>query len=212
MNKLVELVLKKEFPVIFGIDDIYQIKMNINDLNKYFQEALKQEYIKKIYGNIYTLGFKYRKMLINEGVIAQLLEPDSYISGSYALRYVDWIPEAVNNIVCIYNGNGKTIKTDYGCSYKYIKIYDKYPKVGIYKEETAMGDFMIAKPLRALCDYVHEFNFKWRSVGLLEDHLRIWTCILEENLKSEDFDELQGKFNIENIELFLEGIRIDLRL
>jgi len=212
MNRLVEVLSKKKFPVLFRLDDIYKIKMKKKEINLNFQEALKNEYIKKIYGDIYTLGFDYRKMLIHEGVIAQMIEPDSYISMSYALRSVNWIPEAVNNIVSVTNGEKRTVRTEYGCSYKYVKIYEKYPFAGIYEEETKMGNFKMAKPLRALCDYIHEFGFKWRSVGLLEDHLRIWTSTLEEDLKAEDFDELQGKFEIENIELFLSSIRKDLRL
>jgi len=85
-------------------------------------------------------------------------------------------------------------------------------KYSTYTQKTFNGEFKCEKPLRALCDLLYLRNDEYTRIDELEAQFRMKRQNMEEDLTSEDFDELQGKFNIPLIENFLSGIRKELRV
>ena len=211
MNELVEYIRNNNFPVLFRYNDLLKTGLKKYLLNEFLVEAVKRKYIDNIYKDIYTLSRMYRRNLVCEGVLSQMIVPNSYVSLRYVLSDVLWIPESVYNITSITNGTNLLINTENFGSFKFINIYKNIPVAGIYIENSSIGNYKRATPLRALCDYVCLYEKKWDNIGYLEDHLRIMPESLE-NLREKDFDELQGVFKIHNIENFLIGIRKELGL
>ena len=211
MNELVEKIKNNDFPVLFKKKNIKKLGFNENDIEYLLKDALMSKYIIKVYEDIYTLARMYRKSLVSECVLAQMLVPESYISTYYILSDVSWIPEAVYNITSITNNKKATIDTEYFGSYKFENIKDGFSLKGVYLEENDNGEYLRAKPLKALCDYILIYKKEWDKIGYLVDHLRINYDVLEE-LTSSDFDEIQGSFGIKNVENFIRGVRKELRI
>jgi len=211
MNKLVERIRKDDFPVLFGMAELYSLNFDNKEILIMFDEAIKNEWINNVYKDIYKLGRKYQTVVIAEEAIAQKIVPNSYVSMNFILSQQSWIPEAVYTTTSVTYENNFLIKTERYGKYSYEKLYDKVNMAGIYTVEDESGKYKVAKPLRALCDLIRSYNQKWNSIDELHDTLRIDYADFEK-LTAIDFDELQGTFNIENIEDMLTGIRWDLKI
>jgi hypothetical protein len=212
MNKLVERLREDDFPVLFTFKDFEKAGYDKNEYNMYLNEGISEGYIDRVYNDIYTLMAKYRERGIPKGILSQMIEPNSYISLYYVLCEYSWIPEFVFSATSVTTEKSYNIETGKYGTFIYKNIYNKLPEKGIYEEKESNGKYKTAKPLRALCDLMYLRNAHWNSIDNLYEVLRIDYDSLEEDLKSEDFDELQGSFGIKNIEYFLECIRKELRL
>jgi len=211
MNKLVNYLLKNDnFPILFSFKDFEKIGYKKIEFDKCVSEGIAEKYIDCVYNDIYTVDVKYRKTVIPQGVLAQMIVPDSYISMYYVLCDYNWIPEMVFSITSITKGNDCLIDTSRYGTYIYTNVYKELSVAGIYNDEKE--GYRIAKPLRALCDLMYFMKKEWISIDSLYEVLRIDKYSLEETLSSKDFDELQGAFGIKSIEKFLEGIRKELKL
>lgn len=211
MNILIDRLRQNDFPILFRFENLFNIGLNKEDVNVLLNEAIKYKWIDNIYEDIYTLGYKYRKAFVPEGILAQMIDPQSYVSFLYILSDYGWIPEAVYNIISVTDNKDMIVWTKKNGGFKYRKLYNNIPLAGIYVEDYGIESYKKATPLRALCDYVYLFNCNWDKIDYLEDHLRIKMDSLEE-LKAGDFDELQDVFKIPNVENFLVGIRKELGL
>ena len=67
----------------------------------------------------------------------------------------------------------------------------------------------MAKPLKAMADYVASRGLDWDGVEPLEESLRIDVDNLE-TLESKDFDELDGVYKSARARKFLAGLRKEL--
>ena len=208
---MVERLRKDDFPVLFGLNDLYKLEFDKNLTLNMFNEAIKNEWINNVYEDIYKLGRKYQTVVIAEEAIAQKIVPNSYVSMNFILSQQSWIPEAVYTTTSVTYEKECLIKTERYGKYSYRKLYDKVNMAGIYTVEDESGKYKVAKPLRALCDLIRLRDKKWNSIDELHDTLRIDYADFED-LTAADFDELQGTFNIENIEDMLTGIRWDLKI
>jgi len=211
MNKLVEKLREDNFPVLFGKAELYSLNFNKNETLTMFNEAIKNEWINNIYEDIYILGVKCQKVVVDEGAIAQKIVPDSYVSLHHVLSVESWIPEGVYTTTSVTIGQERLIKTNGYGKYSYDKLYDKVNMAGIYTVEDESGKYKAARPLRALCDLIRLYNENWNSIEEIHDTLRIGYSKFN-NLTASDFDELQGTFNIENVEYMLQEIRRDLNI
>jgi len=211
MNKLVRKLKKDNIPVLFTYKDIYGLGIEENKLKYMFEEAIKNECIGNIYKDIYALIGKYRKTYLSMETISQKIIPNSYVSTHYVLSEEGWIPDGIFSMTCVTFEESIEIDCERYGYYIYYKLYEKELLDGTYIDEDYCGFYRKAKPLRALCDLIYLRKESWRYIHSLEDNLRIDTYELAK-LKSEDFDELQGKFNIKNVEEFLEGIRKELNV
>jgi hypothetical protein len=182
-----------------------------NELNELFNEAIQRCYINNIYKDIYTLARMYRRELVDEAVLAQMIVPNSYASFLYILSVNSWIPEAVYSVSSATVGNEIAVDTDKFGSFFYYGICNKLILNGVHKEINNSGICLKATPLKALCDYVCFFKHTWQGINAANDYLRVKTYKLEE-LKEKDFNEIQGTYKIKNVQIFIESLRKDLRL
>jgi len=211
MNKLVEKIIEKNMPVLFRYNDMEQLGFEKRELEKYVQNAVVFKYLHNIYKDIYTLSNMYRKILIPEGMLAQMIIPGSYTSLYYVLSDENWIPEAVYNVSSVIVGDKITVDTDEFGSFFYYGICDRLILKGVRKQVSNIGFYYKATPLKALCDYVCMFKKDWKGIDAPNDYLRVKYHKMEE-LTKEDFDEIQGSYNIKNVEVFIESLRKDLKV
>jgi len=212
MNILVEKLRENNFPVLFRLNDLYNLNFDKDKLFKNYDEAVNNNWIENVYGDIYTLKEEYRGKPVSKCVLSQMIEQYSYVSLYYVLCKHYWIPEFVFSITSVTAEKNYDIETGKYGTLMYMKLYDKLPEKGIYEEKKSSGSYKIAKPLRALCDLMLLRERNWKCIDNLYEEIRIDHFSLEEDLKGEDFDELQGSFGVKNVEIFLEGIRKELKL
>ena len=211
MNILIEKLQSNEFPILFTEKDLKKVLIEKSVLDTLFKEAIIKSWIVNVYGDIYTLDRKYRRNLLESGVLAQMLMPYSYVSTYSVLSEEGWIPEAVRKVTSITNKNSIVINTEKFGSFRYDKVYDTIPIAGIFTKITDQGEYKRATALRAICDYMYMFNKNWNSIEDLNINLRIPYEELQ-NLKKNDFECLQGKLGYKNLEIFLDNIREELNL
>jgi hypothetical protein len=211
MNELVNYILRNDnFPILFSFNDFEKIGYKKDEFDKCVSEGIAEKYIDYVYNDIYTIDVKYRKKVIPQGILAQKIVPDSYISMYYVLCDYNWIPEMIFSITSVTKGNDRLIDTSRYGTYIYTNVYEELSVAGIHNDEKE--GYKIATPLRALCDLMYFMKKEWISTDSLYEVLRIDKNSLEETLSSKDFDELQGAFGIKSIEKFLDGIRKELTL
>jgi len=211
MNELVKKLRKNKVKNIFTLEEAKKLNLKSNDFDFLLDEAIRNKWIDNIYKDIYSLIGECKTDLISDYVLAQIFDPDCYVSGRYVLSDYDWIPEYGCNVTCITTGNENKINTDkYGCFY-FDKLYDKYISAGIYEIKERNKKYRMAKPLRALCDLIYKRKEKIEEIGSVYDSLRLIWYHLEE-LKKKDINELKGKFGIDIIEYFLEDLERNLKL
>ena len=235
MNILLKSLLNKDrikFPYLFKYEDIFRIKADKTKLKNMFNKAVKRGLIENIYEDIYKLKREFIEdiyivkpnfrrgrwillMFVEESALARLIDPKCYTGGKLALWELGWLQRRSYKAEFITTGENREIEPCRIWHFKFTNLYNKDIDAGI-TEETAYGNkYRLAKPLRALCDYIYMNNLKFSSIKEIKGYFDdIDEYLFDEfdELKKEDFDELQGKFGIKIIEEFLEDIRRDLGL
>jgi hypothetical protein len=231
MNILLKTLVNFTIPYLFKYEDIFKIKADKTKLKNMFKKAVKRGIIENIYEDIYKLkrdfideiyilkrNLKRKRVIsllfVSESALAQLIDPQCYISCEFALREWGWLNFGYQD--CITTGENRKIDECWVTYFKFTNLYNKYIDAGITEWMEHGNKFRIAKPLRALCDIIYMKNLKLDSIEDIKNYFEyhIFSTLYEEfdELKKEDFDELQGKFGIIIIEEFLENIRRDLGL
>jgi len=212
MNELVKKLKKNKVRNIFTLEEAKSLKLKDNSFDFLLDEAIKNEWIDNIYKNIYTLRWKEcNTPSVSLYYLAQVFDPDCYVSTMFVLSDYDWIPEYGCNVSCITTGEEKIIDTNKYGRFIYRKLYDRYISAGIYEKREGNQKYRMAKPLRALCDLIYQRNEKIEYIGSVYDALRLeWEYL--EALKKKDINELKGKFGIDIIEYFLEDLERRIKL
>jgi len=207
MNELVEALKKDNIPVLFRQADLVKTGFKEDKIKTLLKEALANEWVDNIYDDIYVLGKGYKKALVCRCVLSQMLVPNSYVSSYYVMSDENWLVDGIVRITCITVGIDADINTKKYGGYLYEDLYGREINAGIYWEENDNGRYRRAKPLRAFCDMLYQRGDKIYEIENIKTILRIPEYLLREELKKEDFDELQGKFGIDEIEYFLVYLR-----
>ena len=103
---------------------------------------------------LYALAPPYRKVVPHPFVVANRLEPGSYVSGLSALAYASAIPEFVAEVTSCGPGRGRVRDTPLGrFSYRFLKPYLRggYRLVELGNGQSAF----VASPEKAVLDLVH---------------------------------------------------------
>jgi predicted transcriptional regulator of viral defense system len=153
----------------------------INDKIKYMKKKSLLIPLKK---GLYIYNSPFVKKVISKEIVANNLLGPSYISYEYALYYHGLIPERAVEVTSTTTKRSKVFDTAIGIfSYKHID--NKLYSLGIDIINSNQGNFMMASPLKALCDKIFtlkgvKINSKKAMLEMLNDDLRI------------DLDELIG--------------------
>jgi hypothetical protein len=81
---------------------------------------------------------------------------------------------------------------------------------GVDRIELAQGEsYLLARPLKALADYVYVHKRDWTSAHPVVESLRVDELLLDE-IPNEDFDALKDNYRSNRVRRFLEGLRKEL--
>lgn len=211
MNLLTEKAFLQSKTGIFSYSDVLVwLGENRNSVKSLVNRAIAAHEIIHIRRGLYCLAPKYSKFGISRNVLANIVYGPSYLSMESALSVHGWIPEAVHSSVSVSLGRARTFETPLGF-FDYVQI-GQHPflaAVESRRDSSALPPYLVAKPLKAIADYVISHGLDWTGAEPLIDSLRID----EENLsslKSEDFEELDGVYKSRRGQNFLDGLRKEL--
>lgn len=136
--------------------------------------------------------------------LAQYIYGPSYISLESALSYHGLIPEAVYTITSATSKRTKEFQTPLGLFYfRHLPLENLFTAVELIKENDY--SFFMAKPWKAICDYIFCYKKDWVSLDPLLESLRIDLVKLPQ-LSSEEIQLLEEYYNDRRISRFLRNI------
>lgn len=140
--------------------------------------------------------------------LAQYIYGPSYISLESALSFHKLIPERVYTITSAAGKRSKEFQTPLGMfSYLHLPLKNFYTEVDLIEENGYK--FFMAKPWKAICDYVFCYKKNWISLEPLLASLRINREDLP-ILRNEEIQLLDEYYHHERVSRFLKGIQKDL--
>ena len=140
--------------------------------------------------------------------LAQYIYGPSYISLESALHFHGLIPEAVYTITSGSNKRAKEFETPLGVfSYLTLPQENLFTEVELIKKDHYQ--FLMAKPWRAICDYIFCYKKDWTGLEPLEESLRINKENLP-RLSEINIELLNDYYRHSRINKFLKGIQKEL--
>lgn len=138
--------------------------------------------------------------------LAQYIYGPSYISLESALSFHQLIPETVYTVTSVTTKRSNEFQTPLGLfSYLHLPLENFYTEVELIKENN--NAFFIAKPWKAICDYVFCYKKDWDSLTPL-DSLRIDRNELP-LLRNEEIELLDEYYQHTRMSRFLKGIKYE---
>jgi len=160
---------------------------------------------------LYCLAPKYQKKNINLYALAQHIYGPSYVSLESALSWHGWIPEAVYTLTSVSAGKSKEFKTPLGTF-----SYNRVPQKVFYDGVDRMTDeqeniFLVAKPTKALADYVYVYKRDWTGLHPVIESLRIEPEEFQ-SVTDNELSMLIGNYKSHKVQRFIRGLKRDLKL
>ena len=210
MNFLAEKAFELSRTGIFTYSDVLVwLGESRNSVRGIVKRAIASGEIIHIRRGLYCLAQKYCRRSISRNVIANLIYGPSYVSMETALSVHGWIPEAVHSVMSVSSGRAKSFQTPLGY-FDYVQVRQRPLLAAVERmQDESSTCFLVAKPLKAIADYVASRGMDWRGVEPLEESLRIERENLD-SLTPEDFNELDGVYKSRRARSFLEGLRKEL--
>lgn len=139
--------------------------------------------------------------------LAQHIYGLSYISLESALSYHRLIPETVYGVTSVSAKRSKEFRTPLGIfSYLNLPIESLYMGVELITENNYR--FFMAKPWKAICDYVYCYKKNWNSLNPILQSLRINREDLP-LLRDEEIDLFKDYYHHNRLNRFLKGIQYE---
>jgi len=158
---------------------------------------------------LYCLAEKYRRRPLDLFETAQQIYGPSYISLESALAYHGWIPESVQTVTSACMLRSRDFKTPIGeFSYKHIPtkvFYDNVETIG----SADQGAFFMAKPLKALADYIYIYKKDWKDTSPAESSLRIDPERFKE-VRKDEIRRLQQAYPSRRVQIFIKAVAEEL--
>lgn len=174
------------------------------------KRSIKNGEIIRLKRGFYCLAKESRRRSLSTYAISQLLYGPSYVSIESALSYHGWVPEGVFMTTCVSITRSVTYKTPMGdFSYSCVPQKCLYEDVEYVADDE--GAYFMAKPLKALCDYVYIHKKTWSGIKPLCDSLRVDEALLTQ-LTSEQCDLLDENYKSQRVRVFIKGVKKDLAL
>lgn len=181
-------------------------------LDALLKRAVQAGEILRIRRGLFCLERRFLAAPPHPFALAQLIYGPSYLSAETALSWHGWIPEGVQAIVSAGLGRSREFVTPLG-TYAFQRVPQKSLMSGVQRiaESAPHVSYLMARPLKALADYVYAHHCDWQSADPLRGSLRIEDDALL-GLSAADFDEVQGQYRSGRVRRFLDGLRADLKL
>lgn len=104
--------------------------------------------------------------------LATYIYSPSYVSLESALSFHQLIPEAVYSTTCVTNKRSKEFITPLGdFNFHAVPFDDLYTEVQLIQQNEHR--FFMAKPWKAICDYIYCYKKNWKNLSPLIKSLRI---------------------------------------
>ena len=177
LSKMYDSIEQKllDHPKSYLTDTEFQLMFGGSDNRRYskIKRLLKQGKLIHIRRGLYVISMgRNQRFEVHPFELSQFIYGPSYVSFQSALEYYQLIPEAVITITCATGKRSKQFNTPLGIfDYQHLPEENFYCEVKYIKE--SQGTFLIAKPWKAICDYVYCYKKEWNSLEPLEYDLRI---------------------------------------
>ena len=136
------------------------------------KRALSNREIIRLTRGLYCFSENYQRHGLNLFEIGNRIEFPSYVSLESALRHYKLIPEAVIGSTLVTPNRSKEIETPLGVfSFKHLPLRI-FQRDFLRKKEGA-SSFLIATPMKALLDLIYLQQKNYKSLGDLEEDLRL---------------------------------------
>ena len=212
MNRLVRKIIEfSPSGVISGQDLATLLPEGENKRQALIKRAVVSGDLIRIRRGLYCLASMYQKTHLSPYSLAQHIYGPSYISLESALRWYDWIPEAIYSYTSVSLKNSKDFDTPAGL-FSYQRVPQKTFYAGVSRQTDDNGCvFLIASALKALADYVYVHKCDWAGLEPVIESLRVETDELD-CLTSAEFDVITGNYKSRRVQRFCKGLRKDLKL
>jgi predicted transcriptional regulator of viral defense system len=156
---------------------------------------------------LYCLAPAYRRAPLNLFSLAQYVYGPSYISLESALSHHDWIPEGVYSVTSVCTGESRTFRTPVA-TFRYSRVPQNIFYAAVARETTSdAGDVMlIARPVKALADYVYVYRKDWETPEPAIQSLRIDPEDLA-GVSADDIDAAMESYRSNRVLRFLSALR-----
>ena len=136
--------------------------------------------------------------------LAQYIYGPSYISLESALSFHHLIPEAVHEITSVSSKRSKTYNTPLG-SFTYVKTRPEtlYTEVELIQEPGFQ--FLMAKPWKAICDYLFCYKKEWLTLEPFVESLRVEADHLPP-LRDSEKEALNQYYHNKRLSRFLNSL------
>jgi predicted transcriptional regulator of viral defense system len=204
MNKLTEKFFVEARNVFTLADVATAIEGSDFCRHGLIKRAIAAGEILHIRRELYCLAPKYQKKPVSAYSLAAQIYGPGYISLETALSYHGWIPEAVYACTCVSSKPSRQFETPLGIfSYKHIP--QKILYVGVERHKNENGNvFFMAKPAKALTDYIYIHRLNWKSPDEAAKSLRIDSDELI-SVNPQDLSDLMENYSNKKIRQFLTG-------
>lgn len=136
--------------------------------------------------------------------LAQYIYGPSYISLESALSFHKLIPETVYTITSVTGRRAKEFNTPVGIfSYLHVPLENLYTEVELTNKNGYQ--FFMAKPWKAICDYIFCYKKDWYGLEPLYENLRIELGQLPK-LRDEEIQLFDEYYHHQRMSRFLKGI------
>ncbi|TVR74133.1 MAG: hypothetical protein EA427_01455 [Spirochaetaceae bacterium] len=161
---------------------------------------------------LYCLAPTYRRAPLNLFALAQYIYGPSYISLESALSHHGWIPEGVFSVTSVCTGESKMFRTPVG-TFRYSRVPQNILYAAVARESAGdAGDVvLIARPVKALADYVYVYRKDWDTSEPVIRSLRIDQEDLA-GISLDDIDEAMENYRSKRVLRFLSGLRKEYAL
>jgi len=212
MNQLTRKIIEfVPFGVLSGQDLSTLLPEGDNKRQALIKRAIASGDLIHIRRGLYCLAPMYQKTRLSPYCFAQHICGPSYLSLESALRWHNWIPEAVYSYTSVSFKNSKDFNTPLGL-FSYRRVPQKTFYAGVSRQtDESGGVILIASPLKALADYVYVHKCDWVGLDPVLLSLRVEMEELE-CLSSDEFDVLTDNYNSRRVQHFCKGLRKDLKL
>jgi hypothetical protein len=175
--------------------------------------AMKAGDLLRLRRGIYVLNAKYRSYPPHPFALAQAFVPGSYVSFETALAHHGWIPEAVRMTASVTPGR-KSFDYQHPTfgdfSFSPLAIAPGYFLELINRQQHQQQTMLVAKPFRALMDFVCLRKVEWQGINWLTEGLRID----DEHLRSitpTEITTLERVYSQRRVKSFLKSLAKELK-
>jgi hypothetical protein len=205
MQNLIHLLrLQSPCGIVYDTQLVPYFGEDANRRHQWVKRALAKKTLLPLRRGLYVLSPDVRGQPIDPLVLAQPIYGPSYISLESALSLHGLIPEAVRAVTSVCYGRSKQVATPFGLfSYSHIPQLNFFAGVEARKAET--GSYLLAKPLKALADYVYVSKKAWRSLGDAAADLRLDEQIIQ-SWTAADVESLLFVYSGDRVRRFLKSV------